>query len=195
MLTVLLGSRGATVLLGSRGAVQICARQQHSPFFSKITRNVKKLVGSPLTETEKRQENIDQVFAAATKNAPPIVKLLGGLVKPLVSKMSESIHVSQQLHEKTLEEAKFMVGKNERIRNLLGYGPLVFSPPHHSQQMVVNNSLSLRLQLFVVGSNGKRGAISLESDSDSIRSIEVNVDGQVIPIDDKSGSGKGFIDV
>ncbi|GMH96434.1 hypothetical protein TrVE_jg12801 [Triparma verrucosa] len=152
-------------------------------FFSKITRSAKKLAGVELTEAEKRDDQIDKVFEQATANAPPGVKLISKLMKPLVSKFmnmaAESQQEIQHLHDSTRE----LISHNHGLSSALGGGELQFSPPFQQFQSNVNGRKETTLQMQVYGKS--QGVVMLSARDGKITSLRVEVEGRIFDVGTK----------
>ena len=167
-------------------------------FLSRLTRSAKNFVGAELTAKEQRAEKLDKAFDAATANAPPIIKILSKVARPLAGRMMEGmmegVERGREQLENVIEDGQRRIGRELRVRKLLGDGPILFETPHTTSQTIVNGKVGVLVEFRFVGANG-RGGVARVTTGTNLK-IEIDISGTKFEIGGGEKGGKGgFIDV
>ncbi|GMI43793.1 hypothetical protein TrCOL_g4574 [Triparma columacea] len=132
--------------------------------FGGLKKTFKKALNIELTADEKREEKVRETIDKATAGAPPIVKLLGKLVTPLINKVATSAAKMQADVEETLAKARLLMLNNKELEAILGQ-PLTTSMPMttgvHSVNINGKAVAQVTMQFQVMGNSNRVGTATM----------------------------------
>eukprot|EP00040_Diaphanoeca_grandis_P021196 m.112923 g.112923 ORF g.112923 m.112923 type:complete len:212 (+) comp28228_c0_seq1:317-952(+) len=148
---------------------------QTRPLFSGLKKSLKKMVGVELTPQEKQQDAIEQVMAEATKNAPPIIKLVSKLFQPLIKSMAQQVSQMSQEVETIQADVLHSLLADATVTAELGTS-IDASSPFQQSSMNINGVTSVSLGFQVIGTKGT-GICSVEVKEGQVEELTVTING------------------
>jgi hypothetical protein len=153
-------------------------------------------IHQPLPSYPSLQTN--EIAVPPHASLPSQVKLMAGMMKPLIGGLAAAIQESQEDADQLLVEAQSALRADGRITSMLGQDVVVgavFSTASSSSSMNGVTTKQLSLQCQCSGSSGASGVVAIrgESDGSAVRvvSLQVQAGGQVIDVPTLRGGGLG----
>jgi len=132
------------------------------------------------------------------KDAPLPVKILGGLVKPLLSGLETALEEQAEASDALLSEAQSCLRADARVAELIGENVqvgAVFSSMSSSSSVNGMMQKSVQLQAQCTAAFGS-GVVAIRGESEAdrmrIRSLQFQAGGRVIDVPTIRGGGGGF---
>ena len=130
---------------------------------------------------------------ALLKDAPLPVKMLGGLMKPLVEGLGSALAEAQDAAEELRLEAQGALRADARVASLLG-SEVVIGATFSQASSNVNGAQSITLQCQLSGSGGA-GVVAIRGDNSGgtirVNQLQVQANGQQFDVPVLRGSGGG----
>lgn len=134
---------------------------------------------------KERKEEITGGINTLLKDLPLPIRMMGRMVTPLLARAAEEIAEQSQQAQDVFEEARIRLVNDPIIAESLGEPIQVGQPFSQSSSTVVINgqrSATVRASFPVVGTRGRSGIATLESNNGDIRSLTVNVNGRTFSV-------------
>eukprot|EP01083_Nonionella_stella_P068428 181654_1 len=145
--------------------------------------------GGIITKKEQTKQDVSSSIDTMLKDAPLGVRMMGKMVKPLISSVAGNL--AQAMEEQTrsmnevLDNARDLIVRDGRAIEFLGEPIEVGSPFSQSSSSISVNgktSSSIQANVEVRGSRGT-GVATISATDGQIQSLNLNVAGRNIPID------------
>jgi len=145
--------------------------------------------GMSITKKEQTKQDVSSSIDTMLKDAPLGVRMMGKMVKPLISSVAGNL--AQAMEEQTrsmnevLDNARDLIVRDGRAIEFLGEPIEVGSPFSQSSSSISVNgktSSSIQATVEVRGSRGT-GVATISATDGQIQSLNLNVAGRNIPID------------
>lgn len=142
-----------------------------------------------ITKKEQTKQDVSSSIDTMLKDAPLGVRMMGKMVKPLISSVAGNL--AQAMEEQTrsmnevLDNARDLIVRDGRAIEFLGEPIEVGSPFSQSSSSISVNgktSSSIQATVEVRGSRGT-GVATISATDGQIQSLNLNVAGRNIPID------------
>jgi len=130
------------------------------------------------------------------KDAPLPVRMIGSIMKPMLSTLAESIAEQQSSIEDVIVDAKRLLYNDNTIIQLLGEPILLSDMPmsQSSSTSSINGRTTSRIELMIqISGSMNNGIAQIISTQDGIQSLSVNVNGRTINIDVTNQGGSSRI--
>ena len=172
------------------------ARQNHADRSPPVVMNNPLARFNPFNPSPKEPESaLTNGMDELLKDAPLPVKVLGGIVKPLIAGLGAALRESQAQSESLLQEAQGALRADSRVASLLG-GDVVVGATFSQSSSNVNGAVSLALQCQLSGKSGE-GVVSIRGQGGNgdvyVTSLVVQVNGQQFEVPTLRGGGGGDV--
>jgi len=145
--------------------------------------------GGGITKKEQTKQDVSSSIETMLKDAPLGVRMMGKMVKPLISSivgnLAQAMEEQTQSMNEVLDNARDLIVRDGRAIEFLGEPIEVGSPFSQSSSSVSVNgktSSSIQASVEVRGSRGN-GVATISATDGQIQTLNLNVAGRNIPID------------